>query len=105
MHSSDNNRHKILIANRGEIAMRVMRACGRLGLDFVCVCTPEDRASGHVGLARELGGDQAVYTITSYLDANELFSVADASQATAVHPGYGFFRRGFSLCPAGGASR
>ena len=75
--------------------MRVMRACGRLGLDFVCVCTPEDRASGHVGLARELGGDRAVYTITSYLDANELFSVADASQATAVHPGYGFFAEDF----------
>lgn len=89
------DRHKVLIANRGEIAMRVMRACQRLGLDFVCVCTPEDKASGHVSLARELGGDEAVYTITSYLDANELFSVADASGATAVHPGYGFFAEDF----------
>ncbi|NDV18733.1 acetyl-CoA carboxylase biotin carboxylase subunit [Pseudodesulfovibrio sp. JC047] len=87
--------HKVLIANRGEIAMRVMRACQRLGLDFVCVCTPEDTASGHVALARELAGDSAVYTITSYLDANELFSVADASGATAVHPGYGFFAEDF----------
>ena len=75
--------------------MRVMGACQRLGLDFVCVCTREDRASGHVRLARELAGDRAVYTITSYLDANELFSVADAAGATAVHPGYGFFAEDF----------
>ncbi|RWU07239.1 biotin carboxylase N-terminal domain-containing protein [Pseudodesulfovibrio sp. S3] len=89
------DRHKVLIANRGEIAMRVMGACQRLDLDFVCVCTPEDRTSGHVKLARELAGKEAVYTITSYIDANELFSVADASGATAVHPGYGFFAEDF----------
>ncbi len=89
------DRHTVLIANRGEIAMRVMRACTRLGLDFVCVYTQEDRMSGHVRLARELAGDQAVYKITSYLDANELFSVADQSGATAVHPGYGFFAEDF----------
>ncbi|WP_319542961.1 biotin carboxylase N-terminal domain-containing protein [uncultured Pseudodesulfovibrio sp.] len=95
MNSTNSDRHKVLIANRGEIAMRVMRACQRLGLDFVCVCTPEDEASGHVALARQLAGDTAIYTITSYLDANELFSVADASGATAVHPGYGFFAEDF----------
>jgi len=90
-----NDRHKVLIANRGEIAMRVMRACKRLGLDFVCVYTAEDSASGHVHLARELGGDECIYKIFNYLDANELFSVADASGATAVHPGYGFFAEDF----------
>lgn len=95
MNSTIVDRHKVLIANRGEIAMRVMRACKALGHDFVCVYTPEDKASGHVKLARELAGDSAVYTITSYLDANELFSVADASGATAVHPGYGFFAEDF----------
>lgn len=89
------DRHKVLIANRGEIAMRVMRACRRLGLDFVCVYTAEDSASGHVRLARELGGDDCIYKIFSYLDANEIFSVADASGATAVHPGYGFFAEDF----------
>jgi acetyl/propionyl-CoA carboxylase alpha subunit len=88
-------RHKVLIANRGEIAMRVMRACQRLDLDFVCVHTPEDSRCGHVRLARELGGDTAVYRIHSYLDANELFAVADAAGATAVHPGYGFFAEDF----------
>ncbi|BCS86891.1 biotin carboxylase N-terminal domain-containing protein [Pseudodesulfovibrio sediminis] len=87
--------HKVLIANRGEIAMRVMGACRRLGLDFVCVSTAEDKDSGHVRFARELAGDSAIYTITSYLDANEIFAVADASEATAVHPGYGFFAEDF----------
>jgi len=89
------DRHKVLIANRGEIAMRVMRACQRLGLDFVCVCTAEDNKSGHVRLARNLAGNNSVYTITSYLDSNELFSVADAAEATAIHPGYGFFAEDF----------
>lgn len=89
------DRHKVLIANRGEIAMRVMRACQRLGLDFVCVYTAEDRECGHVRLARELAGDDSVYRIVSYLDANELFAVADAAGATAVHPGYGFFAEDF----------
>ncbi|QGY41517.1 acetyl-CoA carboxylase biotin carboxylase subunit [Pseudodesulfovibrio cashew] len=89
------DRHKVLIANRGEIAMRVMQACGRLGLDFVCVHTAEDSASGHIRLARELGGDACVYKIASYLDANELFAVADDAGATAVHPGYGFFAEDF----------
>lgn len=89
------DRHKVLIANRGEIAMRVMRACQRLGVDFVCVYTKEDHACGHVRLARQLAGDAAVYKIVSYLDANELFAVADAAEATAIHPGYGFFAEDF----------
>lgn len=89
------DRHKVLIANRGEIAMRVMRACRRFGVDFVCIYTKEDRASGHVRLARELAGNDAVFRIASYLDANEIFSVADAAGATAVHPGYGFFAEDF----------
>lgn len=89
------DRHKVLIANRGEIAMRVMRACRRLDLDFVCIYTEADQKSGHVRLAREMAGEDAVYKVVSYLDANELFSVADASGATAVHPGYGFFAEDF----------
>ncbi len=84
-------RHKVLIANRGEIAVRIMQACQGLGLDFVCVYTGEDSYSGHVALARSLGGDKSLYRISSYHDANELLSVADDSGATAIHPGYGFF--------------
>ena len=85
--------HKVLIANRGEIAMRITRACQKLGLGFVCVYTAEDAQSGHVSLARELGGE--VHRVSSYHDANELMAVADASEATAVHPGYGFFAEDF----------
>ncbi len=87
--------HKILVANRGEIAMRIIQACRKLGLDFVSVYTDVDAASGHVRLARELGGDDAVCRIASYQDANELLAVADAAKATAVHPGYGFFAEDF----------
>ncbi len=82
-------RHTILIANRGEIAMRIARACRRLGHGFVCLYTDADEQSGHVRLARELGG--GLYRISSYQDPSEILSVADASMATAVHPGYGFF--------------
>ena len=83
--------HKILVANRGEIAVRIVQACSKLGLDFVCVYTAEDAESGHVRLARETGGEKSLYRVSSYHDANELMTVADAAQATAVHPGYGFF--------------
>jgi len=88
-------RHRVLIANRGEIAMRIIRACVALGHDFVCVHTEADAASGHVRLARELGGGRNLQRIRSYQDPSELFAVADATAATAVHPGYGFFAEDF----------
>ncbi|MDL2207266.1 acetyl-CoA carboxylase biotin carboxylase subunit [Desulfovibrio sp. OttesenSCG-928-M16] len=83
--------HKILVANRGEIAVRIVQSCQKLGLDFVCVHTAEDAESGHVRLALEAGGKNRLYRVSSYHDANELLAVADDAQATAVHPGYGFF--------------
>ncbi len=87
--------HKVLIANRGEIAVRIMQACRDLGLGFVAVYTREDAASGHVSLARELGGEQALVRIHNYLDAGDILSAADASGATAIHPGYGFFSENY----------
>jgi acetyl/propionyl-CoA carboxylase alpha subunit len=84
-------KHKILVANRGEIAVRIVQACRKLGLDFVCVHTAEDTASGHVTLAKEIGGPKSLYQVASYHDANEILAVADDSEATAIHPGYGFF--------------
>ena len=83
--------HKVLVANRGEIAVRIVQACKKLGLDFVCVHTAEDAESGHVRLARETGGANSLYRVSSYHDANELLAVADDAGATAIHPGYGFF--------------
>jgi acetyl/propionyl-CoA carboxylase alpha subunit len=87
----DISENKVLIANRGEIAIRIVQACRKLGVGFVCVYTAEDARSGHVRLAEELGGSACLYRIASYHDANEILSVADTSGATAIHPGYGFF--------------
>ncbi|WP_028575881.1 biotin carboxylase N-terminal domain-containing protein [Desulfonatronovibrio hydrogenovorans] len=84
-------RNKVLIANRGEIALRIMKACQDLGLEFACVYTKEDAGSEHCTQALKTGGDKALYRISSYQDPNEIFAVADASGCTAVHPGYGFF--------------
>ncbi|MDY7002343.1 MAG: biotin carboxylase N-terminal domain-containing protein, partial [Thermodesulfobacteriota bacterium] len=75
--------------------MRIVQACEKLGLDFVCVHTAADEASGHVRLAGDLGSGKSLYRISSYHDANEILSVADDSGATAVHPGYGFFAEDF----------
>lgn len=88
---SEQKKHKVLIANRGEIAIRIMQACRKLGLAFVALFTEPDKDSDHCALARKLGGEESLYRVSSYLDANELFAVADESGATAIHPGYGFF--------------
>ena len=88
-------KHKVLVANRGEIAMRIIQACVSLGLDFVCIYTKADEASGHLRLARSLGGPESAFRVSSYHDANEILSVADHAGATAIHPGYGFFAEDF----------
>lgn len=84
--------HKVLIANRGEIAIRIAKACIELGQKFICVYTEADRDSGHVGYARKYG---EICRISSYRDANEIFGAADHFGATAIHPGYGFFAEDF----------
>ena len=88
-------KHKVLIANRGEIAVRIIQACTDLGLKFVCVYTREDAESGHVDLARRLGGEEALVRIQNYLDAGDILAAADARDATAIHPGYGFFSENY----------
>ncbi len=87
-------KERILIANRGEIALRIIYACRDLGMDYVVVYTGQDRESMHVrtAMADESG---MAYRIASYKDPNELFAVADHSGATAIHPGYGFFSENF----------
>jgi acetyl/propionyl-CoA carboxylase alpha subunit len=82
---------KVLIANRGEITIRIMSACQDLGLDWVVVYTDADRDSEHVCRNKTSGPDQNGWRISSYADPNEIFSVADHTGCTSIHPGYGFF--------------
>lgn len=82
---------KVLIANRGEIAIRIMNACKDLNLDYVVVYTDADQDSEHVQLNRINGPDQNAWRITSYTDPNDILAVADHTLCTAIHPGYGFF--------------
>ncbi|TDL95376.1 acetyl-CoA carboxylase biotin carboxylase subunit [Macrococcus carouselicus] len=81
---------KVLIANRGEIAIRIIRTCKKLGIQTVAVYSSSDKDSLHVALADEsycIGPAQAQ---KSYLNMNQIISAAIVSNADAIHPGYGF---------------
>lgn len=81
---------KILIANRGEIALRIIRACREMGIACVCIYSEADRGAPYLELA-----DQAVCigpapSAKSYLDISRIMSAAEVTDVDAIHPGYGF---------------
>src|ERR1700752_884466 len=81
---------KVLIANRGEIALRVIRACRELGVETVAVYSTADRESLHVRFADDdvcIGPPQAR---ESYLNIPRIIAAAEITGADAIHPGYGF---------------
>jgi 3-methylcrotonyl-CoA carboxylase alpha subunit len=81
---------KLLIANRGEIACRIMRTARKMGVATVAVWSDPDKFSQHVSMADEAVRIGAAAPSASYLNMNKLLEVAKKTQADAIHPGYGF---------------
>jgi acetyl-CoA carboxylase biotin carboxylase subunit len=81
---------KILVANRGEIAVRIIKACQEMGIPTVAVFSDADRLSLHVQIADEAVGIGPPPAVESYLDMDRIIEAARKTGADAIHPGYGF---------------
>src|SRR5437660_11483799 len=81
---------KVVIANRGEIALRVLRACHTLGIKTVAVHSTVDRNLKHVGMADESVCIGPAPAAESYLNVPAIIAAAEVTDAQAIHPGYGF---------------
>ena len=96
---------KILIANRGEIAVRIIRACREMGISTVAVFSEADRESLHVSLADESYCIGSALPKDSYLNIRAILAAAMVSKSEAVHPGYGFLAENYEfakLCKENG---
>ncbi|RZG82655.1 acetyl/propionyl/methylcrotonyl-CoA carboxylase subunit alpha [Acinetobacter venetianus] len=85
-----NKQHKLLIANRGEIAVRIIQACKDIGIHSVAVYADDDIQSLHVKLADEAWSLSGVTAKETYLDIDKILAIAKKSQTTMIHSGYGF---------------
>lgn len=81
---------KILIANRGEIALRIIRACREMGIQTVAICSDVDKEALHAQLADECVCIGSYKSKDSYLNIEKILSAAVATKADAIHPGFGF---------------
>ena len=81
---------KVVIANRGEIALRILRACKELGIKTVAVHSTADRELKHVLLADETVCIGPAQSAKSYLNIPAIIAAAEVTDADAIHPGYGF---------------
>ena len=89
---------KILIANRGEIALRIIRACKEMGIKTVAVHSTADANSLHVRFADESVCIGPPKSADSYLHVPSIISAAEITDAEAIHPGYGFLAENCEFC-------